>query len=478
MPYLINQKRLNLLVQLIIVSLLFSSFHRATTDVFVIRNINVIPMNKDTVLKEHSLLIKKGRIIQISPNNITPPANAALIDGSGKYMIPGLMDMHAHFFYEQGEHVNTCEAELKMMLANGLTTARIQCGDSVYLHARKMVTQQNWIGPTLFVSSPQIVGNWPWKGKVFAAICTTPKEAELTVKQFKKAGYDEIKITFMVKADVYDAIIKTAKKLGIKVTGHVGPLVGLQKALDAKQQIEHLDEFIEVLLPDTSFNHGMSVSDMGIWKKNNWETVEHLDELRIPLLVNKVKQSGISVTATNHFFISCFGEGVIEEVIKKGTSYQYIPPVIKEERWHVRDLYLKRGFPETSRKKYIQLRNNMVYELWKAGVPLMAGSDSPEWFLVQGFALHDELAQFVKSGLTPFAALQTATINPATYLGIINYTGTIEAGKQADLVILNQNPLTDITHTKNIYAVVKEGKYFSFERVKQLLDEAKKELNK
>jgi imidazolonepropionase-like amidohydrolase len=445
----------------------------------IIRNANIIPMTTDTILWHQSIVIREGRILQIIPNELTPEIKGALtIDGSGKFIIPGLMDMHTHFFYEQGDHRNTCEAELKMMLAKGITTARIQCGDSVYLHAKTMVNLGKWKGPQLFVSSPQVVGNWPWKGKVFAAICTTPDEAVKAVTQFKMQGYDEIKITFMVKAAVYDAIIQTASRLNIKVTGHVGPLAGLDKALLAKQQIEHMDEFIEVLLPDTSFNHGMSVSDMGIWRKPNWETVKYLDESKIPALVDKIKEAGIFVTPTNYFFVSCFGEGMSEKRIKAKPDYNFIPSSIKSERWQIRDLYLQRGFSESDRQKYVYLREKMVEELWKAGVPLMAGSDSPEWFLVQGFALHDELIEFVKAGLSPFAALQTATINPATYLQIVDEKGSVQIGKQADFILLNKNPLENIKHTKDIWAVFCNEEYYEDAQINRILKDVAKELSR
>jgi hypothetical protein len=445
----------------------------------IIRNTNIIPMTTDTILRQHSVVIENGMIVLITPDLLTPEIKGArIINGSEKYMIPGLMDMHTHFFYEQGEHKNTCEAELKMMLAKGITTARIQCGDSVYLHARTMVDSHQWVGPQLFVSSPQFVGNWPWKGKMFAVVCTTPQEAEKALTQCKREGYDEIKITFMVKADVYDAIMETAARLNIKVTGHVGPLVGLNKALLAKQQIEHMDEFIEVLLPDTCYNHGMSVSDMGIWRKPNWETVKYLDESKMPFLVQKIKEAGIYVTPTNYFFVSCFGEGMSEKEIKVKPDYRYIPDSIKAERWEIRDLYIRRGFAESDRKKYVFLRQKMVESLWKAGVPLMAGSDSPEWFLVQGFALHDELIQFVKAGLTPFAALQTATINPAKYLQIDGKKGSIQVGGQADFILLTNNPLENIQHTKDIQAVYCNGEFYDAEQLDNLLQAAFTELSR
>ncbi len=441
---------------------------------FAIQHVTVIPMHKDVVLEDQTVLVQNGKIEGLGPSSdVAIPADASMVDGTGKYLIPGLFDMHAHFFYEQGNNINTCEQELQVMLANGLTTVRIQCGDSVYLDARQQVARKAWVGPQLFVSSPQFVGDWPWRGKVFAEICKTPKEAEAAVRKCKKQGYDEIKITFMVPRNVYDAIIKTAKEEGIKVTGHVGPQVKLPAALAARQQIEHMDEFIDMLLPDTSYNHGQSVSDMNIWRRNAWATVPFLDERKLPGLVKMVKESGIYVTPTNYFFLSSFGEGRTDEEYRQRPDYQYIPSNIKADRWDVKEAYWNRAATEETRKKYVYLRKKMVHDLWQAGVPLMAGSDSPEWFLVQGFAVHDELETFVQAGLTPFAALQTATIHPATYLGILDKKGTIEKGKQADLVLLDRNPLEDIRNTRSILGVFLAGRYYNSEEIGKMLEAAK-----
>lgn len=441
---------------------------------YAIRNVTLIPMNREVALPDQTVVVEDCMISKIgAAETVKIPKGAAVIDGAGKYLMPGLFDMHVHFFYEQGDNENTCREELKMMLANGLTTVRIECGDPVYLDARKKVKEGEWAGPQLFVASPQFVGAWPWPGKVFAAICKTPEEAEAAVRKYKAEGYDEIKITFMVKRDVYDAIIRTAKEEGIKVTGHVGPLVKLPAALAARQQIEHMDEFIDMLLPDTSYNHGQSVSDMNIWRKNAWATVPYLDEAKMPELVGMVKEAGIYVTPTNFFFLSSFGEGRTDEQYQQRPDYQFIPPNIKEDRWRIKAHYWNNAPPEESRKKYVHLRKKMAYELWKAGVPLMAGSDSPEWFLAQGFALHDELETFVGAGLTPFAALQTATVHPAAYLGVLHNKGTIEVGKQADLILLDKNPLDDIRNTRSIHSVFQGKNRYDAGAVKRLLEEAK-----
>jgi hypothetical protein len=470
-------------IQLIYLFLLFIStsflFAGSPINIIAIIDVNIIPMSKEEVLLNQTILIENGKIKQFGKvTDIKIPQGSQVIDGKGKYLLPGFFDMHAHFFYEQGENRNTCEAELKMMLANGLTTVRIECGDSVYLVARKNVNENKWLGPQLFVSSPQFVGNWPWPGKMFAEICKEPKDAIAAVRKCKQEGYDEIKITFMVKRDVYDAIIKTAKEVGMKITGHVGPFVKLPAALEAKQQIEHMDEFIEMLLPDTIYNHGQSVSDMNIWEKEAWATVPYLDENKIPTLVKMVKQAGIYVTPTNYFFFSSFVDSLTKEECMRKPDYAFIPPKIRETRWKVRDYYWKNAPPKSSREKYFQIKSKITYELAKVGVKLMAGSDSPEWFLVQGFSIHNELEAFAKIGMSLFEVLETATINPATYLGINKTKGTIDIGKDADLILLEKNPLENISNTKSICGVMAGNKWFDKGHLKLMLNEAKSELSK
>ncbi len=442
---------------------------------YLVRDVTVIPMTEEKTLPHQDVLIRQGKIYSITATvKAKPGTEVIVIDGKGKYLLPGLFDMHAHFFYEQGEHKNTCESELKVMLANGLTTARILAGHPAYLEAKSNVSTGKWTGPSLLIASPQFVGRWPWPADFKNyEIVDTREKAAAAVRQYKQEGYDAIKITFMVKRDVYDEIVKTAKEVGIKVTGHVGPEVKLPAALAAGEQIEHMDEFIDMLLPDTSYNHGQSVSDMNIWRKNAWATVPYLDETKLPFLVKAVKEAGIYVTPTNFFFLSSFGEGMTEQQYKQRPDYAYIPKELLEERWDIKDRYWKNPPAKESRDKYVYLRKKMTYELWKAGVPLMAGSDSPEWFLVTGFSIHDEIATFVKAGLSPFAALQTATTNPATYLGMNDRTGTIETGKEADMILLDKNPLEDITNTRTITGVFADGNWYNKKSIDQMLEEGK-----
>jgi Amidohydrolase family len=321
----------------------------------------------------------------------------------------------------------------------------------VYMDIKNKTAAGTITGPELFVVSPQLVGAWPWQDDTISpkAVVTNAAEAEAFVKQFKREGYSEIKITFFVKKPAYDAIIAAAKRENIKVTGHVGPAVKLPAALAAGQQVEHLDEFIDMLLPDSLMGKRVSVSGTNIWNRRAWETVDWLDENKIPALVRQVKQSGIYVTPTQYFFEANFGKGQTDAEITASPDYAFIPASLVEKRNEVRHYY------------WDSLRISET--------KIMCGSDSPEWFLVQGFSVHKELEALAAAGLTNFEALQTATVNPAAYLGINGRTGTIEEGKEADLILLDKNPLENISNTKTVSGVFSNGKWYSQPELQKLI---------
>lgn len=462
---------------IIFLTLLFSlsRLNSNAQDIFAIQNVSVITMTNETILANQTVVVENGIISKISPSNKTKlNKKIKVINGTGKYLMPGLFDMHTHFFMEQGEHINTNDSELKLMLANGITTARIMAGHPVFLEAKAKVKSGEWIGPELSIASPQLVGRWPFapEFKNYEIVASEAKAQE-AVRKFKAEGYDAIKITFMMAKPIYKAVTEAAAREKIKVVGHVGPIVMLPAALEAKQQIEHMDMFIETLLPDTSYNHGQSVSDYNIYSKKAWETVPHLMESRIPALAKSVKDAGIYVTPTNYFFISNAGIPMTEEAIKAKPDYEYLNAARREEKWKYRKSYMDKMAPLESREKYVKIRKLMVNELWKAGVPLMAGSDSPEFFVVAGFSIHDELKTMVDAGLTPYAALQTATVNPATFLEIDKRTGTIEVGKEADLLLLDKNPLEEINNTRSLAGIASGKRWFDSQAIQTLLAESK-----
>ena len=441
----------------------------------LLTNVNVISMEDSSIARNRSVLIQNGKIVSIReaiPGD--SKGKAVVIDGEGAYMLPGLFDMHMHFYHDMGLNKKYLKEEVKLPLANGVTTVRIMNGMPEYLELKNDIAAGKVAGPEMFVASPQFVGKWPFREPLEGRMVTNAKEAEEAVKECKAKGYDAIKLTEFVGVEAYDAVIKTAGEVGLKVTGHVGPYVRLDKALAAHQQIEHFDEFIETLLPDTSINHGRSVSDYGIWdRKKAWPTVEFVDESRISVLAQKVKQANIYVTATNYFFTKYFGLGATKEEIEHFACYEYVPAFMKKRGDEAFNYYWDNPPPEELRKKYIRIRYEFATALYNAGVKLMTGSDGPEWYLAPGFTVHDEIESYVKAGLSNFAALQTATINPATYLGIDKRKGTIEVGKDADFVLLGKNPLEDIKNTRTIKGVCTGKKFYSRRQLDQLLNESR-----
>jgi imidazolonepropionase-like amidohydrolase len=441
----------------------------------MVTNVNVISMKDSAIAYKRSVLILDGKISSIK-EVIRPEQKdkVVVIDGGGAYMMPGLFDMHMHFYHDMGLDKKYLDEEVKLPLVNGVTSVRIMNGMPEYLDLKKNISIGKIRGPEMFVASPQFVGKWPFHEPLEGRMVTNAKEAEEAVRECKARGYDAIKLTEFVGVEAYDAIIKKASELNIKVTGHVGPYVKLDKALAAHQQIEHFDEFIETLLPDTSINHGRSVSDYGIWdRKNAWPTVEYVDESKIDDLAQKVKRANIFVTATNYFFTKYFGIGATKEEMQNFACYDYVPAFMKKRGDEAFNYYWNNAPAEELRKKYVRIRYEFVTSLYHAGVKLMTGSDGPEWYLAPGFTVHDEIESYVKAGLSNFAALQTATINPATYLEIDKRKGTIETGKEADFVLLEKNPLADIQNTRTIKAVYTHNKFYSREQLDKLLNEAK-----
>lgn len=443
-------------------------------DILVIENVNIISMTKEEIDFDRAVVIRKGTIDQIaSMKQIKIPPGAQRMDGKGAYMIPGLFDMHLHFYHDYGLDEKYLSEEVKLPLANGVTTIRIMDGQENYLALKKKIDEGLLTGPEMFVASPQFVGKWPFKSKFSGYMAHSAAEAAMQVVEFQRQGYSEIKLAQFITPAVYEAVTKAAKKAGIPVTGHVGPDVKLYRALDARQQIEHMDEFIEALLSDSTVNSGKSVSDVGIWnKKGAWPTLEYVEEAKIGALVRRVKNAGIFVTPTNYFFITFFARGATAEQIKQDAGYRYVPAFHKINVDGSQEYFWKDPPSEALREKYISIRYKLVNALHKAGVRLMAGSDGPEWYLAPGFALHNELEAFAEAGLSNYAALETATKNPALHLGIADRKGTIEKGRQADFVLLERNPLVDIKNTRTVQGVFTKGKYFDRKALDKLLAEA------
>ena len=425
-----------------------------------ITNVSVVPMTSDTVLAGQTVVIRDGRIAAVGPAaRVRVPAGARRIDGGGKFLIPGLADMHAHL-YSDGDEVpdSAAPAELGVMVANGVTAARLMIGTPEQLALRRDVAAGRVLGPQLWLASPQLTGR-PGEN---ARVVTTPDDARAAVREAASAGYDFIKLTTFISRAVYDAVVEEAARQRIRVVGHVDPQVGLARALEAGQQIEHLDDYFESVLADGAPSR-TAVSNMAVFPGKNWESLDHVDDAKIARVAGATARAGVWSGPTLAVFNRAFAIGESDSAMRARPDWAMIPPNVRALYLRARERYWSGPNAayrtEARRRRYVEVRNRLTKAIHDSGGKILAGSDSPEWLMAYGWTLHRELEHLVEAGLTPYQALAAATRNPAEFLGATAEWGTVAPGRRADLVLLSANPLRDIRNTTRIDAVALGGRW-------------------
>jgi imidazolonepropionase-like amidohydrolase len=436
-----------------------------TSGNLAITNVTVIPMTRDTVLRDATIVVREGRITEVgATRNVRVPPGARLMDGRGKYLIPGLADMHTHLYSDGEVPDSLAKYELGVMAANGVTATRFMIGTREHFTLRREVEAGRIVGPQLWLASPQLTG----QKDVNSRVVTTPADAREAVKEMADLGYDFVKLTLFITLPVYDAIVSEAKRQGIRVVGHVDPEVGVARALAAGQQIEHLDNYLESVLADSAPMR-TSVSDRGLFRLKNWESLDYVDDAKVDRIAGATARAGIYTCPTLTVFKTAFALGQSEEAIKARPDWGIMPPDLRELYLGAREKYWKNPATEARRMRWVQVRDRLVKAIADSGGKIMAGSDTPEWFFGYGWTLHREMESLVAAGLTPYQALAAATRNPAEFLRASKEWGTIEAGKRADLVLLTANPLEDIRNTSRIEAVVIGGRWLDREERNRMI---------
>jgi imidazolonepropionase-like amidohydrolase len=427
-----------------------------TDGLFAITGAAVLPMTSDTVVEDAVVVVRDGRIEAVGPSaKVKVPAGARRIDGRGKYLIPGLADMHTHLYSDDPATPDSLGPhELGVMIANGVTVARLMIGTPEHLRLRREVETGRLLGPQLWVASPQFAGKQYDNG----VVVTTPDNARAAVREAGDAGYDFIKLTMHISRPVYDAIVEEAARRRIRVIGHVDPQVGVARALEAGQQIEHLDGYFEAVLADSAAGR-LSVSNYGVFRPENWETIDLVDDAKVARIAEATAEAGVWSTPTLTIFNTAFGTGETDEAMQRRPDWRMIPPAVRELYLGARTKYWQTAATEARRRRYVEIRNGLTRRIAEAGGRILAGSDTPEWLMAYGWTLHRELEALVSAGLSPYQALETATRNPAEFVGAGKDWGTIERGKRADLVLLAGNPLDDIRHTGRIEGVSVGGRW-------------------
>jgi imidazolonepropionase-like amidohydrolase len=428
--------------------------------------VSVIPMDRERILTNQTVVVRNGKIAEIG-DKVKVPKDAATVNGKGKYLIPGLVDMHTHLMSDEDFPDELAPDELRIMVANGVTTIRLMIGTPEQLVLRARASRGEIVAPTIYCASPHLTGRE--QGNDF--VVNTPDEARAAVRKAKADGYDFIKVTTFVKSLVYESAVDEAAKIGIRVIGHADSrFVTVPRAWRARQQIEHLDGYLEMLLADNAPMKG-SVSDLYIYNPRNWESLNYIDETKIAGVARKTVASNPFVDPTQSFMKNTFGLPRSEESIRAQPDFRFYP--VKTQDFYIN--YLRRTplnqVSLEKRARWVELRNKLIKAIFDAGGKIMAGSDTPEFLWLYGFTMHREMKALADAGLPNYAVLAAATRNAHEWLGSLKYSGTIEKGKQADLILLDANPLDDITNTEKRTGVMLKGKWYAQAEMNDWLDE-------
>jgi imidazolonepropionase-like amidohydrolase len=406
--------------------------HRAEKGDIAIVGGTVVPMDKEGKLEGHTVLVRGDTIVAVAPDRAVDVKEARVIDAKGKWVLPGLADMHVHLWAKE---------DMTLFLLNGVTTVRNLFGSPEHVRWRDAIARGEMDGPTMLTAGPIIDGEPPtWPG---SAIAMTADAARAVVQDQKKAGYDWLKVYNGLPAEAYDAILDEAKKVNMPVAGHVPKAVGIAKAITSGQRtIEHLDGYVPFFGEEPPPAVAATVKS-GVWNCPTLIVTENIGKLEHP------------------------------EQLANMRGIELVSPMVRDLWKPENDFRWQKLTPEKFegvRKKNLK-RRELVRDLHKAGAKLVLGTDTGNPFVIPGFAVVEELQLLVASGLTPWQALQTATFAAGELQGHAGSLGVIAAGARADVIVVGADPLADVKNVSDPSIVVVRGKVFEREA---LLATAKK----
>jgi len=418
-------------------------------------NVNVVPMDQQRVLTGQTVVVRGDRIVTIGASSaVNVPNGAVRVDATGKYLIPGLAEMHAHI----PPGPNATDADIERVLAlfalNGVTTVRGMLGDPRHLSYRARAARNEILSPTIYTAGgPSFTG----------ATAPTPGRADSMVRAQKAAGYDLLKIHPGVSRAVFERLAKTANEVGIRFAGHVPLDLGIERAIELGYwTVDHLDGFVEGLVPS---DRPFTAEEDGFFGLG---LIDRVDLSRLPILARKARDRGVWVVPTETLMQHVVGAFEVSE-LRARPEMKYMSRA-ELDGW-VRLTNQMRG-PELSmeaRRAYTALRRTMIKTLHQQGVRFLLGSDAPQVWNVPGFSVRRELSLLVDAGLTPYQALESGTRNVAEHFGTLETTGTVTEGKVADLVLLDGNPLEDISAVDRQAGVMLRGRWLDRAEIQRRL---------
>jgi hypothetical protein len=403
-------------------------------------DVNVLPMNGARILPHQVVVVQGDRIVEIgSVGQVGVPVDAQRVEGRGRYLMPGIAEMHAHV---PGPDDPARDPIMELYVLTGATTIRAMNGPPDQLDLRRQILQGEILGPTLFAVGPPFDGH----------NTGDPDDARRKVHQYHAAGFDVLKIYSGLTRAQYDAIMGAARSLRMRVAGHVPPAVGVRHAIASGQSIEHLDGYVEAIGGDRH---------------------------RIADLVRLTREAGIWNTPTMDVWKTLLGLRDAVLLHRDRPEIRYLPPhaitewiaaVPKLRRRSFGREALERLGLRATPEEIATLRDQLLRALHEGGARLLLGADSPQVFSVPGFSLAHEAKAMVAAGVPTQAVLHAATRNAAEYFDQLHEFGTVEVGKRADLILLDDDPRADIANLHRQAGVMVRGQWLSAAEIARRLE--------
>lgn len=409
----------------------------------VFTNVHVVPMDEEQVLKDHAVVISDDRITAVVPmDGFQPPQDATLIDGEGRYLLPGLSEMHGHVPPRQSEQFpqRYLDDTLFLYLAGGVTTVRGMLGHDDQLQLKDEVASGTRLGPTLYLAGPSFNGN----------SVQSPEQARQMVQQHSEAGWDLLKVHPGLELEEFTALAEEAERLGMPFAGHIPQSVPLDRAMELGiRTIDHLDGYLEFI--------------------DARDRVASDEELRS--LAELTKQSGVGVVPTQALWATLIGAADPEQ-LSQYDEVRYMPQsVVNGWQRYLDNAAESRYYSGESAAVHQQNRQRLLQILHQEGVEILMGTDAPQVYSVPGLGLKHELAMMEAAGLTPYEVLRTGTVAVGQYFQDQDTFGQIRPGHRADVLLLADNPLLNLSTLSHPEGVLVRGRWLDRDELDQGLAE-------
>ena len=413
---------------------------------YLITNVNIIPMFQDTVLANKMVYIQDGIIKSISES--LPNKEVEIVDAQGKFLLPGLIDMHVHVWDKY---------ELGLYLANGVTAVRNVWGIPMHLRIKEDVNNDKILSPYFYTTGPKLTGP-EFIGDDNLNL-TSPSEAKDKVISYKDRGYDFIKTYYGLDRDIFDAVVKQAGISKMDIVAHPSQKVPFSYHLNPQiKSIEHAEEIVQQPL---QFN---------------------LDTIKLQPIIDSISNSKHSSYCPTLTVFNNIYQMMINDSILEAEPLSYMNPLIKKvdsknqfNRWHNAKMEDSNVVDRIKNQHDFHLE--IVAELHKAGVPIICGTDAGIGVTLPGFSIHKELAFYKEAGLSNYEVLKTATVNAAQTHSIMHQLGTIEVGKVANLLLVDHNPLIELSTLKNPSTIFIKGRQINRKTLLSFKEKAKNRKN-